>query len=528
MLIILTDYNCFAQTWPNVYNFFPGSYGWDIEECYDRSYIITGDVLNNSVAIMGLIFKVDVNGNVLWYRVFDDGLGKTSIYNSFLTFDDGIISTGVTKKYDSSGDIIVIKNDYCGNMDWCKIFSVPNDVEVGQSIIQTTNGNYLLLVGYYGYDIVHERIWLFNLDPSGNTIWQKLYCQNDPKIMSPIANQLIADTDSSFLITCFTYYEDTLVPNLYWPEPLIIKVDQDGNELWAKPWTYNTNDFIGYAAQSLKGSYDTYYSCGVRYNTGLNEIIAPSILKTSMSGLPLAHYELLDHPTEVGIATTIIQVSDTVLITSYRYTGPDQVDHIMLAKIDTLGNILHEKELSQYMDGASQSIITHDQKILVIAGHYINGWKMYLYKLTMDLEYDSIDNHIYNYDSLCPNPVYADTIDLDCDVIVDVQQPMVQPEKSILTIFPNPALDLITVSLPPYYTSTDQSGSYTVHTTWYTYPDDLYLEVYDINGKMTEFLKMAARQKSITIPVNQYNPGMYIIRLMSDGKQLTQGKFIKE
>ncbi|MHC1707948.1 MAG: T9SS type A sorting domain-containing protein [Bacteroidales bacterium] len=28
--------------------------------------------------------------------------------------------------------------------------------------------------------------------------------------------------------------------------------------------------------------------------------------------------------------------------------------------------------------------------------------------------------------------------------------------------------------------------------------------------------------------MHQYNPGMYIIRLMSDGKQLTQGKFIKE
>ncbi|MCX6272813.1 MAG: hypothetical protein NTU44_16670 [Bacteroidetes bacterium] len=290
ILLFLPVLTSQAQIWPKIFNFSPGSYGLDVDEYIDKSYIITGKIINGSSSIMGIILKSDVNGNVLWYRKVGNLSYKTGFSDSFLTQDNGIISTGTTAKYDLLGDVFILKSNACGEKEWCKIYNVPNDVDVGVFLVQLLNGNYLILVSCFGYDIVNERVWLFYLNQNGSTIWQKVYCQNDPKMKNQFPNHLIVTTDGSFLVSGMTDYEDTLVPNLFWLEPLLIKIDQNGNEIWAKPWTYNTNSFTGYAIKSEESNNGNIYSSGVRYNVNPGNFIAPSIIKSNSMGNPLEHH----------------------------------------------------------------------------------------------------------------------------------------------------------------------------------------------------------------------------------------------
>ncbi len=525
---ILLNTDLSAQPWPHVFNFQPGAYGWDIDEAYDKSYLITGDIIYGSSGKMGVLVKTDINGNVLWYRIIGNTNETAGLRSSFMTQDHGIISTGCTTKYDPWGDVFILKNDVCGSKVWCKIYKVPNDEDAGKCVIQLYNGNYLVLCADFGYDIVNERVWLFLLDSNGNTIWQKVYCQNDPKMNNELPSDLVETHYSDFLISGMTYYEDTLVQNLYWPEPLFVKVDTNGNEIWLKPWTQNTNAFTGYAIRSVETNSGNFYSPGVRYNVSPGNFIAPCIMKSDSNGNPLYHFEIVNHPMTSGVAATLDKIADNELIISYRYTDLNNTDYIMVIKTDTIGNTIKEKQLLLNEACIYKSTVTSDNKILMVAGHYFSGWKMYLYKFTFDLEYDSIDTHVYNYDSLCPNPTYADTIDLDCDVIINVEEPLTYPENGKIRIFPNPATDYVTLTLPDYYSSWSQVGTLEVQTTWYRYPEKLSLQIFDMLGRLVSCQVLESNQKEISLDISGFPSGMLLVRLLNGNRMLTSGKFIKE
>ncbi|MCX6269750.1 MAG: hypothetical protein NTU44_00745 [Bacteroidetes bacterium] len=519
---------CQAQLWPHIFSFQPGSYGQAVKEGYDKSYIITGNIMNGSSIVMGLIVKTDVNGNMLWYRKIGNPSFSTGLFSSSLTSENGLITTGYTDKFDTMGDVLIFKSDVCGNKEWCKIVNIPNQPNGGQGVLELANGNNVVLVESSGPGAFYNNVWLFCFDHYGNLLWQKVYCQNDPKFKGSIPFNLNLLRDSSLLITGLTYYKDSLVQNQNWLEPLLVKTDQVGNEIWAKPWTTNHNVFNGYILKSIESSHGNYYLPGVRYQIPPNNIMAPSILKSDTNGNPLGHFEILNHPTSEGVAATLNQISANELVTSYRYTDFSNVDHVATAKFDTIGNLLKDKELILNAEAIINSTITSDQKILMIAGHYFSGYQMYLYKLTFDLEYDSLDTHVYNYDSLCPNPVYADTIDLDCDLIVDVQQPLVNPEKGKLSISPNPARDFITITFPPFYSSWSLTSGTNVQTTWYTYPKTMMLEIVDMMGRLVYKQVTDDNQKEIRVDVSGFPGGMMMVRLLGKGKLLTSGKFIRE
>ncbi|MCX6272812.1 MAG: T9SS type A sorting domain-containing protein [Bacteroidetes bacterium] len=228
-----------------------------------------------------------------------------------------------------------------------------------------------------------------------------------------------------------------------------------------------------------------------------------------------------------GVAGTINQISDNELVTSYRYTDLSNVNHVVISKRDTFGNLLKEKELILNEETIANSVITSDNKILLIAGHHFSNWQMYMYKLTFDLEYDSLDTKVYYYDSLCPNVVYADTIDLDCDLIVDVQQPLLHPEQGKLKISPNPATEYINITLPDFYSSWSTTAGMGVQTTWYTYPRQMTLEVVDMMGRQVYHNTLENNQKEFRIDVSGFPGGMMLVRIMANGKTLTSGKFIR-
>ena len=45
-----------------------------------------------------------------------------------------------------------MKLNACGEKEWCKIYSVPMDVDYGADVVQLSNGNYIVLVNYFGFD----------------------------------------------------------------------------------------------------------------------------------------------------------------------------------------------------------------------------------------------------------------------------------------------------------------------------------------------------------------------------------------
>ena len=141
----------------------------------------------------------------------------TYLIDSYVTNDGGLIVTGATNSQDeclgdNCLDAFVMKLNACGEKDWCKIYSVPMDVEEGVSVLQLPNNNYLVQVNYFGYDDANKRIWLFCLDPNGETIWQKVYCQEPTNFYGESGWNTYLVNDDKILITGDCWVSDPLVP----------------------------------------------------------------------------------------------------------------------------------------------------------------------------------------------------------------------------------------------------------------------------------------------------------------------------
>jgi hypothetical protein len=103
------------------------------------------------------------------------GSGLDHGYQVIKTNDNGYALLG---QYDSLGsDIYVVKTDSGGNILWQKTYGSFNQDDYANSILQTTEGGYLV-IGTTTDQNSNLRAWLLRLNSSGDTLWTKIY--NDP------------------------------------------------------------------------------------------------------------------------------------------------------------------------------------------------------------------------------------------------------------------------------------------------------------------------------------------------------------
>jgi hypothetical protein len=67
---------------------------------------------------------------------------------------------------------------------------------------------------------------------------------------------------------------------------------------------------------------------------------------------------------------------------------------------------------------------TFDNKYITVGTNQneIGRFVIYAFKLNSDMEYDTIYNAPFTYDSLCPYGITSDTTDLDCDLLVNIDE----------------------------------------------------------------------------------------------------------
>ncbi|MCK9618609.1 MAG: hypothetical protein M0R21_12335, partial [Lentimicrobiaceae bacterium] len=427
-------------------------------ESYDKGYLITGKVLNSvSSPRYGLLIKTDINGNVIWNKKFGNENNRNIIHGIDKTENGGYVITGVTDRYDnntSEWDPFIMKLNACGEKEWCKVFSTPGNMDFGVRVKAFPDG-YIMMSSYYGYNW-DKRIWLFRLDLDGNIVWQNAYGTSDTLVNSEDCYELMITSDNQCLITGSCYYPHS--DSNYYLHPFLVKTDLDGNETWELPWGKDM-DFYCKTPWSItrEDSRGNYYTPGCQY-IGISGD-SPCLIKTSHDGQEL-YYGIMDTTTIYGGCTTL-DILDSNLIIGANWQHPGDTMKMGAYKTDTLGNVIKQKELLN--DEGYQligSLITEDKKIVVAGGFYRNNrWNIYLWKLNSDLEYDSIYTQPFTYDSLCNHAIVSDTIALDCDIVVDINEPFTQPEKSQLKVYPNPAIISFTIELPQYIVSNSKHGS---------------------------------------------------------------------
>ncbi len=204
------------------------------------------------------IIKVDENGNEIWNKTY--GGNRTDFGMDIIkTGDNGYIMVGETETFDLEGDVWVLKLDGQGNEIWNKTYGSRGENDYANSVLETEDG-YLISRFTSSYGSKAWDIWLLKIDKNGNEIWNKTYGYWDMEW----SNKLLRVKDGYLILG------ETTSTSTGWNDILLIKVDENGNEIWSR--TYGGRDVeIGY---DIKETEDGFIIAGTTdsYNIGTFDI----------------------------------------------------------------------------------------------------------------------------------------------------------------------------------------------------------------------------------------------------------------
>lgn len=153
--------------------------GYAVQQTTDGGFISMGFTKSYGAGNSDFyLVKTSVNGNVIWTKMFG-GNDEEECYSGQQTADGGYIMTGYTKSFGNGEEVLLVKTDNAGNLQWTKRYGGTND-ERGYYVEQTSDLGYII-TGYTksGFSAGAEDIYLIKTDASGNLQWANAYGDNN-------------------------------------------------------------------------------------------------------------------------------------------------------------------------------------------------------------------------------------------------------------------------------------------------------------------------------------------------------------
>jgi len=211
----------------------------------DGGYILTG------YAIIGpnsrvYLFKVDENGTLQWAKSYDGGSGSEVGNQVIQTLDGGYIIVGYTTSLGAGNrEIFVLKTDPIGNLTWANTFGGSN-VDEGWSVKQNTDSTYIIAGFTQSFPGPEAKFYLLKLDAAGNLLWDKTYggggydrCYSVD--ITTDGGYILFGDATGFGVGSYDYY--------------LVKTDGNGDTLWSKTYGGANGEFAQSVQQTIDGGY---------------------------------------------------------------------------------------------------------------------------------------------------------------------------------------------------------------------------------------------------------------------------------
>ena len=518
----------FCQNWPKIYSQELNAVPNTVINSYDKGYFIGGAYISiTGSPIDGFILKVSKNGNLLWNKRVGINNDGTGIFDLNQTSDNGLILAGATKQTDAWGDPFIMKLNACAEKEWCRIYAMGQDrFDYAQSIKQIPGG-YISMV-FYGNDLSsNDKLYLYRLDNNGDLLWQQQFGNTDSLMAGAEGYDMTVTADLKYLISGYCYYPDSGFTGQGSLRPLIINVDSSGNTNWELPWRYLSGEhFYGMANRTIIDNNGTFYSCGRHIESATTPPgDRPTMLKTDINGNEVSYHDLVSNSWQAVFFNLNWLQDSTIEIDGGWVMDAVSEGQIGVFKIDRNGNILDSANIMQSIYCFADAIIDQDNKVFLVSGQPEGAqFRTYAWKLNSDLEYDTLYTHPFVYDSLCPHPIASDTIQLDC-VVVGINEPFENPETGRLKVYPNPASDILHLEIPQQLKSVTQSPVFNLTTVYHQWKSAM-LEVYNLFGEKVYSGEVRQPDNLIDLGVAGWGRGMYVVRLVYNGKTVASEKVL--
>ncbi len=218
--------------------------GWSFQQTRDGGYIIVGWTDSFGAGKEDVwLIKTDGAGREEWNHTY--GGYETDLGRLVLELDDGYLLMGTTQSYGSGGlDLWLIKTDVDGDLVWDKTFGGPGD-DLGGGILPAAGGGYIL-GGSRDNGSKAGDVWLIKIDNDGNELWNRT-------IGGPTADSfayLVKTSDGGYAIAAQTDSRSAGKIDAW-----LVKTDQDGNELWNTTLGGPGFDHVSHMIQTMDGGF---------------------------------------------------------------------------------------------------------------------------------------------------------------------------------------------------------------------------------------------------------------------------------
>jgi DNA replication initiation complex subunit (GINS family) len=204
--------------------------GFSLIQTSDSGYAIAGHTKSFGAGEGDIyVVKLDANGNLQWTKTIG-GPGEEMGLSLIQTSDGGYAITGFTQSFGAGElDVYLVKLDANGNLQWTKTIGGPGD-EAGYSLIQTADGSYTITGATSSFGAGEADIYVIKLDANGNLQWTKTI---DAKNENLIKSSIIQTSDGSYVIAGTTRSFGAGKRDVY-----IVKLDKNGDACCAVSQTY--------------------------------------------------------------------------------------------------------------------------------------------------------------------------------------------------------------------------------------------------------------------------------------------------
>jgi DNA replication initiation complex subunit (GINS family) len=203
--------------------------GNSIIQTKDGGYAVVGKTNSfgaENISIYGRIaddvyvVKLDDSGNIQWTRTIGGKFDDVG-YSIIQTKDGGYAVAGVTASFSTGyGDVYIVKLDGLGNIQWTRTIGGSNGDDFGCSIIQTIDGGYAVGGWTACFGAGKTDVYIVKLDGDGNIQWTRtIGGEQDDGSFS-----IIQTTDGGYVVVGDTYSYGVGNGDVY-----IVKIDANGN-----------------------------------------------------------------------------------------------------------------------------------------------------------------------------------------------------------------------------------------------------------------------------------------------------------
>ena len=207
-------------TWDRIYGGNNSDWAKSLIQTTDGGYAVAGSTYSYGAGDADFwVIKLDHQGNTIWDKTYG-GSDSDWAQSLIQTTDGGYMVAGWTRSKGAGGyDFWVIKLDHQGNMVWDRAYG-GSDIDWAQSLIQTTDGGYAVAGLTNSKGAGAADFWVIKLDHQGNMVWDRTYGGSD----IDGAYSLIQTTDGGYAVAGETLSKGAGKSDLW-----VIKLDAQGN-----------------------------------------------------------------------------------------------------------------------------------------------------------------------------------------------------------------------------------------------------------------------------------------------------------